>query len=30
MDYKDYYGVLGVPKEASDKDIKQAFRKLAR
>ena len=30
MDYKDYYGVLGVSKTASDKEIKQAFRKLAR
>jgi len=30
VDYKDYYQVLGVEKNASDKDIKQAFRKLAR
>ena len=30
MDYKDYYQLLGVAKNASDKDIKQAFRKLAR
>lgn len=30
MDYKDYYGVLGVARDASEKDIKQAFRKLAR
>jgi DnaJ-class molecular chaperone len=30
MDYKDYYGVLGVPKDASEKDIKHAYRKLAR
>jgi curved DNA-binding protein len=30
MEFKDYYATLGVPKTASDKDIKQAFRKLAR
>ena len=30
MDYKDYYQVLGVPKDATDKQIKQAYRKLAR
>src|SRR5262245_29510422 len=30
MEFKDYYAVLGVPKTATDKDIKQAFRKLAR
>ena len=30
MDYKDYYQVLGVAKNANEKDIKQAFRKLAR
>ena len=30
MDFKDYYTTLGVPKTASEKDIKQAFRKLAR
>jgi len=30
MDFKDYYGVLGVSKTASDDEIKRAFRKLAR
>jgi len=30
MDYKDYYQVLGVPKTATEKDIKAAYRKLAR
>src|SRR6187397_951966 len=30
VDYKDYYSVLGVPKTASQADIKKAFRKLAR
>jgi DnaJ-class molecular chaperone len=30
MDYKDYYKVLGVAKNASADDIKKAFRKLAR
>jgi curved DNA-binding protein len=30
MDFKDYYASLGVSKTASDKEIKQAFRKLAR
>ena len=30
MEFKDYYAVLGVPKTATEKDIKQAFRKLAR
>lgn len=30
MEFKDYYKILGVDKKATDKDIKQAFRKLAR
>jgi DnaJ-class molecular chaperone len=30
MEFKDYYSVLGVPKTATPKEIKQAFRKLAR
>ncbi len=29
MEYKDYYKILGVPKTASQDDIKKAFRKLA-
>ncbi len=28
--YRDYYATLGVPKTASEKEIKAAFRKLAR
>jgi DnaJ-class molecular chaperone len=28
--FQDYYGILGVPKTATQKDIKAAFRKLAR
>jgi curved DNA-binding protein len=30
MEYKDYYKILGVDKSASDKDVKSAYRKLAR
>ena len=30
MEFKDYYATLGVTKTASEKEIKQAFRKLAR
>lgn len=30
MQYKDYYQTLGVAREATEEDIKKAFRKLAR
>ena len=30
MEYRDYYATLGVPRRASQADIKKAFRKLAR
>ena len=30
MEFKDYYKTLGVAKTATEKEIKQAFRKLAR
>ena len=30
MEFRDYYSTLGVAKTASEKEIKQAFRKLAR
>ncbi len=30
MNFKDYYALLGVPKNAAEKDIKSAYRKLAR
>ena len=29
MEYKDYYKILGVPRNASQDDIKKSFRKLA-
>ncbi|MGB3211070.1 MAG: DnaJ C-terminal domain-containing protein [Desulforhopalus sp.] len=30
MDYKDYYKTLGITKEASQEEVKRAYRKLAR
>ncbi len=30
MKYKDYYQILGVPRDAAQDDIKKAYRKLAR
>ncbi|MBV9699924.1 MAG: DnaJ domain-containing protein [Candidatus Eremiobacteraeota bacterium] len=30
MQYKDYYAILGVTKNAPEKDVKSAYRKLAR
>lgn len=30
MEYKDYYKIMGVPRDASQDDIKKAYRRLAR
>lgn len=30
MEYRDYYKILGVPRNASEKDIKKAYRQMAR
>lgn len=30
MEFKDYYEIMGVPRDASQDDIKRAYRKLAR
>lgn len=30
MEYRDYYEILGVPRSASQADVKKSFRKLAR
>src|SRR3954469_15130982 len=30
VEFKDYYATLGLPRNASEEDIKKAFRRLAR
>jgi curved DNA-binding protein len=30
MEFKDYYGIIGVPRDATPEDIKRAYRQLAR
>ena len=30
MEYKDYYAIMGVPRDATQDDVKRAYRKLAR
>jgi curved DNA-binding protein len=30
MEFKDYYGIIGVPRDATAEDIKRAYRQLAR
>ena len=30
MDFKDYYKILGVDRNADEKEIKRAYRRLAR
>ena len=30
MEYKDYYDILGIAREATQEEIKQAYRSLAR
>jgi curved DNA-binding protein len=30
MEFKDYYAIMGVPRDATAEQIKQAYRKLAR